>query len=170
MTQYLLLAICVVVLSGCSGIPKNAFLLTPSTPDDRQLESRVFATRDKSILIKDSAVILENMGYKTDLLNPDIGLVTATKHESDSGFVSTMVSVLSIGLASSDKDTITRATFTAMPAKGRQDAFITRLTLQQMVLDSNGEVSKVTTITDKDTYKIFYERLEASTFIEPDRI
>jgi len=170
MTQYLLLAMCVAVLSGCSSIPKNAFLLTPSTPDDRQLESRVFATRDKSILIKDSAVILENMGYKTDLLNPDIGLVTATKHESDSGFVSTMVSVLSIGLASSDKDTVTRATFTAMPAKGRQDAFITRLTLQQMVLDSNGEVSKVTTITDKDTYKIFYERLEASTFIEPDRI
>jgi hypothetical protein len=170
MTQYLLLAMCVVVLSGCSSIPKNAFLLTPSTPDDRQLESRVFATRDKPSLIKDGAIILENMGYKTDLVNTDIGLVTATKHENDSGFVSTMVSVLSIGMASSDKDKVTRATFTTMPAKGRQDAFITRLTLQQMVLDSNGEVSNVTTITDKDTYKIFYERLEASTFIEPDRI
>jgi hypothetical protein len=170
MTQYLLLAMCVVVLSGCSSIPKNAFLLTPSTPDDRQLESRVFATRDKPSLIKDGAIILENMGYKTDLVNTDIGLVTATKHENDSGFVSTMVSVLSIGMASSDKDKVTRATFTTMPAKGRQDAFITRLTLQQMVLDSNAEVSNVTTITDKDTYKIFYERLEASTFIEPDRI
>jgi hypothetical protein len=170
MTQYLLLAMCVVVLSGCSSIPKNAFLLTPSTPDDRQLESRVFATRDKPSLIKDGAIILENMGYKTDLVNTDIGLVTATKHENDSGFVSTMVSVLSIGMASSDKDKVTRATFTTMPAKGRQDAFITRLTLQQMVLDSNGEVSNVTTITDKDTYKIFYERLEASTVIEPDRI
>jgi len=170
MTQYLLLAMCVVVLSGCSSIPKNAFLLTPSTPDDRQLESRVFATRDKPSLIKDGAIILENMGYKTDLVNPDIGLVTATKHENASGFVSTMVSVLSIGMASSDKDKVTRATFTTMPAKGRQDAFITRLTLQQMVLDSNGEASNVTTIADKDIYKIFYERLEASTFIEPDRI
>ena len=170
MIQHLILAACVVVLSGCSSIPKNAFLLTPSTPVDRQLESRVFATGDKSILIKDSAVILENMGYKTDLVNPDIGIVTATKHEQNGGFASMMMSVLSIGLTSSDKDTVTRATFTTMPARGRQGAFITRLTLQQMVLDSNGKASDVTTITDNDTYKIFYERLEASTFIEPDRI
>ena len=170
MTQYLLLAICVVVLSGCSGIPKNAFLLTPSTPDDRQMESRIFPTRDEPALIKDVAVILENMGYKTDLVNPDIGIVTATKHEQNGGFASMMMSVLSIGLTSSDKDTVTRATFTTMPARGRQGAFITRLTLQQMVLDSNGKASDVTTITDNDTYKIFYERLEASTFIEPDRI
>jgi hypothetical protein len=170
MNQYLLFAMCVVMLSGCSSIPKNAFLLTPSTPDDRQMESRVFATRDEPLLIKDGAVILENMGYKTDLVNPDIGLVTATKHEGNGGFASMMMSVLSAGLASSDKDTMTRATFTTMPAKGRQGAFITRLTLQQIVLDSNGEASSITTITDKDTYKIFYERLEASTFIEPDRI
>jgi hypothetical protein len=169
MTQYILLAMCVVVLSGCSSIPKNAFLLTPSTPDDRQLESRVFATRDKPTLIKDGAVILENMGYKTDLVNTDIGLITATKHETDSGFVSSIVSVLSIGMAP-DKDKVIRATFTIMSAKGRQDAFVTRLTLQQMVLDSNGEASSVTTITDEDTYKNFYERLEASTFIEPDHI
>jgi len=170
MTHYLILATCVVVLSGCSSIPKNAFLLTPSTPDDRQLESRVFATRDESILIKDSAVILQNMGYKTDLVNPDIGIVTATKHEETGGFASMMMSVLSVGLASPNNDTVTRATFTTMPAKSRQGAFITRLTLQQMVLDSNGEATNVKTITDQDTYKIFYERLEASTFIEPDRI
>jgi len=170
MAQYLILAACVVVFSGCSSIPKDAFLLTPSTPDDRQLESRVFATTDDSILIKDGAVILENMGYKTGLVNSDIGIITATKREETGGFASTMMSVLTIGLASSDKETVTRATFTTMPARGRQGAFITRLTLQKMVLDSNGNASNVTTITDEDVYKIFYERLEASTFIEPDRI
>jgi len=170
MAQYLILAACVVVFSGCSSIPKDAFLLTPSTPDDRQLESRVFATTDDSILIKDGAVILENMGYKTGLVNSDIGIITATKREETGGFASTMMSVLTVGLASSDKETVTRATFTTMPARGRQGAFITRLTLQKMVLDSNGNASNVTTITDEDVYKIFYERLEASTFIEPDRI
>jgi hypothetical protein len=170
MTQYLFIAACVAVLSGCSSIPKNAFLLTPSTPDDRQLESRIFPTRDEPALIKDVAVILENMGYKTDLVNPDIGLITATKHEGNGGFVSMIMSVLSAGLASSDKDTVSRATFTTMPAKGRGGATNTRLTLQQMVLDSDGEATSITTITDKDTYKIFYERLEASSFIEPDRI
>ena len=170
MIKYLFVAVCVAVLSGCSSIPKNAFLLTPATPDDRQLESRIFVTRDESLLIKDGAVILENMGYKTDLVNPDIGLVTATKHEDNGGFASMMMSVLSAGLASSGKDTLSRATFTTMPARGRAGAFITRLTLQQMVLDSNGEATSVKHITDADIYKIFYERLEASTFIEPDHL
>ena len=134
MIKYLFVAVCVAVLSGCSPA-------APATPDDRQLESRIFVTRDESLLIKDGAVILENMGYKTDLVNPDIGLVTATKHEDNGGFASMMMSVLSAGLASSGKDTLSRATFTTMPARGRAGAFITRLTLQQMVfrLQRRGE-------------------------------
>jgi hypothetical protein len=169
MTKYIFLAVCVAVVSGCSSIPKDAFLLTPSQPEERQMQSRIFATNDEPALLNDSAAILENMGYKTDLVNTDVGLITATKQESKSGFTSTITSILSAGLAST-KDQIFKATFTTMPSNARAGNFITRLTLQRMVLNSDGEATSVEPVKDKDLYKIFYERLEASAFIEPDHI
>ena len=134
------------------------------------MESRVFVTRDEATLLKDGAVILENMGYKTEMVDPGLGLVTATKREENGGFVSTVMSVLSAGLASSGNQTLSQAAFTTLPAKDGKGAFITRLTLHKITLDSDGNPADAKMITDKDVYKIFYERLEASTFIEPDRL
>ena len=170
MTKILLIAICVCVISGCAGIPKDAFLLEPSVMANRQMESRIFATRDKSRLIKESTTILESMGYKTDIVNLDIGLITSTKHEDKGGFSSTVISILTAGLASTDKDQAIKATFTAMPSHGRKDALITRLTLQRMVFNSDGETSSVEQYLNLDVYKLFYDRLEASTFAEMDQI
>jgi hypothetical protein len=168
MTKYIFLAACVSVLSGCSSIPKDAFLLTPSTLEDRRLESRIFATKDENALLKNGAVILENMGYTTDLVNSDAGLITATKDESSNGTVAMFMTVLSAGLASTGKEQTTKATFTTIASNSKNDAYITRLTLQRMVLNSDGEATTVEPIKDKEVYKIFYQRLEASTFIEPD--
>ena len=170
MTKILLIAICVCVISGCAGIPKDAFLLEPSVMANRQMESRIFATRDKSRLLKESTTILESMGYKTDIVNLDIGLITSTKHEDKGGFSSTVISILTAGLASTDKDQAIKATFTAMPSHGRKDALITRLTLQRMVFNSDGETSSVEQYLNLDVYKLFYDRLEASTFAEMDQI
>jgi hypothetical protein len=170
MSKYIYFAVCVFVLSGCSGIPKDAFSLTPSNLGDKRMESRIFATKDQAALLKDAAVILENLGYKTDLVNTDIGLLTAAKREDDGGVASTVMSILSAGLASTNKDQVVRATFTAMPSKGRNDAFITRLKLQRIIFNSDGEATSVEPIKDEKTYKIFYERLEASLFVEADFI
>ena len=170
MTKFILIAFCVCIISGCAGVPKDAFLLEPSVMANRQMESRIFATKDKSRLLKESTTILESMGYKTDIENPDIGLITATKHEDKGGFSSTAISILTAGLASTDKDQAIKATFTAMPSHGRKDALITRLTLQRMVLNSDGEASSVEQYLNQDVYKLFYERLEASTFAEMDQI
>lgn len=156
--------------SGCSSIPKDAFLLTPSNLEDRRLESRIFSTIDESTLLKDGAVILENMGYTTDLMNPDIGLLTATKHEERKGTAAMVMTVLSAGLASTDKEQAYKATFTTMPSHDKQGAYITRLTLQRIVFNSDDEATSVELIKDAELYKLFYERLEASTFIEPDRL
>jgi hypothetical protein len=170
MTRYILFAAGVAVLSGCSSIPKDAFLLTPSPQETRELESRVFPTKDELALLKDSAVILENMGYTANVVNTDVGLLTATKRQSTGGLGSTVVSILSIGMASTDKDQVYKATFTTRPSYNKDNALITRLTLQRMVVDSDGKVTGVETLMDKDAYKIFYERLEASSFTEPSNL
>ena len=169
MTKTILsLALGTVLTAGCSGIPKNAFLLTPSSQADRQQESRIFHTRDESILLKDCAAILQNMGYKMDLHNADLGLLSATKESSSGGFASTMLSIFSAGLASPDKDQVYKATFTVTPTNDRGDAFLTRLTLQRMIVNSHGKTTEVELIKEKDFYNLFYQRLEAATFIEPD--
>ena len=168
MIRYILFAICVSQLSGCSGIPEDAFLLSPSTPEDRRQESRVFPINDELVLLKDATTILENMGYTSDVVNADIGLITATKGGSKGGFSSSIISVLSAGLASPDNEQVYKATFTTRPSTDRKNAIVTRLTLQRMVLNTKGEATEVELIKDKDTYNLFYQRLEASTFIEPD--
>ena len=168
MSKYIFLVACVSVLSGCSSIPKDAFLLTPSTLESRQLESRVFATVDEPALLNDGALILQNMGYETDLINTDIGLITATKHEDGSGAAAIIMTILSAGLASTDKQQ--KATFTTTPLYGQSNGFVTRLTLQSIIFNSDGEAASVEPVKDKDFYKLFYERLEASMFIEPDKI
>lgn len=170
MARYTFLVACLTVLAGCASIPKDAFLLHPADQTDRQLESRIFATKNETRLLNDGADILRNMGYTTDLVNMDAGLVTASKSKSRKGALATLMSVLSAGLASSNKEQIDRATFTALPDKARGDAYVTRLTLQRMVIDSDGEASRVELVKDKDLFKFFFERLEASTFIEPDRL
>lgn len=158
------------VFSGCSSIPKDAFTLTPSTLEDKRLESRIFTMRDEAPLLKDTAVILENMGYTIDAMNADIGLLTATKHEQRGGAASMALTILSAGLASADNEQTDKATFTIRRAPNRSNAFITRLTLQRLVLNSDGEATSVEVIEDQDLFKLFYERLEASTFIEPDSL
>lgn len=170
MTKLFLTVLCVCVISGCAGVPKDAFLLEPSVMANRQLESRIFATKDKSRLLQESTTILKSMGYKTDIVNSDIGMITATKREDKGGFSSTILSILSAGLASTNKDQVIKATFTAMPSNGRKDAYITRLTLQKIVFNSDGEASSVEQYLNQDVYKLFYERLEASTFVESYRI
>ena len=170
MKKFIFIVVSLYAFSGCSSIPMDAFLLMPSNPEDRQLESRIFATKNGHDLLTDSASILNNMGYTTDLLNADVGLLTATQHKSEGGLGSTVVSILSAGLASKDKEQVFKDTFTAMPSHGRNDAFITRLTLQRLVFNSDGKATSVELITDKATFKLFYERLEAATFIEPDQI
>jgi hypothetical protein len=170
MIKLVFIAASLCALAGCSTIPKDAYLLTPSNLEDRRLESRIFANIDETALLKDCSIILKNMGYSMDLMNPDIGLLTATKYEERRGAAAMFMTVLSAGLASTDKEQAYKATFTTMPAQDRRGAYLTRLTLQRIVFNSDDEATSVELIKDPDLYKLFYERLEASTFVEPDRL
>ena len=88
-------------------------------------------------------MILENMGYTIDLMQPGIGLVTATRHEEQGGTASMFMTILSAGLASSDDEQVDKATFTIRPSPDNRSAYITRLTLQRLVLNSDGEATSI---------------------------
>jgi hypothetical protein len=169
MTKYIYIAALILSLSGCSGIPKDAFSLAESNLEDRQLQSRNFANAKEGSLLTSCIEILENMGYKTEIVDTELGLVTATKNENHSGAKALLVSILSAGLASADEDQIIKATFITSPSR-TSDAYISRLTFHRMVFNSRGEVTGVELLRDKKMYSMFYERLSASVFIEPDNI
>ena len=169
MTKYIYIAVLILSLSGCSGIPKDAFSLAESNLADRQLQSRNFAAANEGSLLTACIEILENMGYKTDIVDNDLGLITATKNENHSGAKAMLVSILTAGLASADEDQTVKATFITSSSRS-SDAYITRLTFHRIVLNSHGEVTSVELLKDKKMYNMFYERLSASVFIEPDNI
>ena len=121
-------------------------------------------------MLKEAVIILKNMGYQTDLVDSNIGLIMETKQVQEKGAAAIVMTILSIGLASVDNDTTFMATFVARPSLRDQNSFFTRLTLQRIVFNSSNEATSVELIEDNDIYKIFYERLEASLFTEPDRI
>ena len=169
MTKYIYIAVLLLSLSGCAGIPQDAFSLAESKPEDKRLQSRYFAGANEGSLLRACIEILENMGYKTDIVENDLGLITATKNENHSAAKAVLVSILSAGLASADEDQIIKATFIASPSK-KGGAYITRLTFHRIMLNAHGEMTSVELLKEKKMYNMFYERLSASVFIEPDNI
>ena len=70
----------VITLSGCAGIPKDAFKLSETPLQDRQLQSRMFETKDEVELLAAGAAVLQDMGYFIDETEKDAGLITASKN------------------------------------------------------------------------------------------
>ena len=57
------LFVCLLALSGCASIPKDAFKLSPTSMEDRQIQSRKFSTLDNKLLLSSGASVLQDMGY-----------------------------------------------------------------------------------------------------------
>ena len=66
-------------VSGCVNIPKDVLLLDAEAMKNRQIQTRVFETRDREAMLTSAAAVLQDLGFGVDDSDVDLGVISASK-------------------------------------------------------------------------------------------
>jgi len=161
-------------LGGCVGVPKDAFKLSVSSLEDRQLQTRKFETKNEIALLSAGIGVLQDMGYTLETTEKDIGLVTASKMVDATNAAQVtgalIIALLGGGAQAIDKEQKIRVTFVTMPSATEKGFFLARITFQRIVWNTQGQITKAESIRDKELYEGFFEKLSKSVFLEAYKI
>ena len=168
--------LCVVPLffmAACTQtIPKEALQLRPEALELRQLQTRSFATKDEKQLLIAGAGILQDLGYNIDESETKLGVIVGSKDRdaTEAGQVAgaILIAVLGGGSVPIDKNQKIKASLITFPAKGK--ATNLRITIQRIVWNTAGQVSKTQSIEDPEIYQDFFTKLSKSVFLDAHEI
>jgi len=164
-----------ILLCGCqTGTPKEALTLSPGSLEDRQLQTRTFATGDEGEVLSAVASALQDLGFNLDESEVGLGLLVAsqTRDATDGGQIAAAIIVLAFsGLwMPTDHHQLMRACVITDPGASGTDRIAVRVTFQRIVWDSRGKVTKREAINDPEVYQEFFARLSKALFLEANRI
>jgi hypothetical protein len=162
-------------LGGCATqVPKDVLALSPTSLEDKQLQSRKFNTTDEIALLAAAIGVLQDMGYTIEETEKNIGLITCSKNAdaTDAGQVTAaiVVALLGGGAMPIDKEQKIRVSLVTMPSKNETDTYIARITFQRLIWNTNNQVTTAETIKDPEIYQGFFEKLSKSVFLEAHKI
>jgi hypothetical protein len=167
----LALAVCLV---GCTQIPKDAFKLSPTSLKDRQIQTRLYETSDETSLLAAGIAVLQDMGYSIDKTEKAVGLIAASKTVDATNGAQIAGSIIIALLGGQpppvDKTQLIRVSLVTSPSKLDKKGYLARITFQRVVINSRGQVSRVETLTDKNLYNEFFDKLSKSVFLEAEQI
>jgi len=157
------------VLTGCSSVPRDAFELPPSTIEDRMLQSRVFTTTNEASLLSASASVLQDLGYVIEEVSAGLGLLTASKEVSavDGGQIAWAVVAAVFGVpAAIDGSQKVNVCLVIHPRQEDPGASVARITLQRTVFDISGTINRMETLREPSLYQDFFDKLTRASFLE----
>ena len=164
------LILAVLLQSGCTSIPADAFALSPSSLADRQMQSRRFDTIDESLLLNTGLGVLQDLGYVIDEANSELGVLTASKTadaENAGQITGAIVLLLLTGaMMDTDDDQVIRICVVLQRSIERTDSFVVRMTMQRVVYNRSGAVARVESITAPELYQAFFDKLSKAAFLE----
>jgi hypothetical protein len=183
-----LVALGLLSLGGCQTPPESAMALSPDSLQLRQLQTRRVEGIDEKALLAASVGVLQDLGFNIDESETRLGVIVASKKRSaiDTGDIATSaLESLIIGMVAaalsddheSDVDIdidvtqkirISIVTRPALDSAGepRPDAQVIRVTIQRLVWDDEGNLSRAESIEDPKIYQKFFDRLSKSIFLE----
>lgn len=159
-------------LSGCATLPKDAFKLSATSLEERQLQTRKFNTDNELALISSGLSVLQDMGYTLNATEKDLGLITASKKVDaiDGGQVALAVlAALAGSRASIDKEQIIKVTYATHKSR-EKGYYLSRITFQRIVWNTDGNITKAESIKDTKLYNGFFDKLSKSVFLEAHKI
>jgi hypothetical protein len=168
------LCVCLFVLSGCASIPKDAFKLSSTSLEDRQLQSRKFSTLDNALLLSSGASVLQDMGYSIDESNVDLGVLTASK-KADATNAGQVAGAIALALLTgtvtpTDDEQKIRICLVLQETLDDATASVARITIQRVIWNTQGKISRVESINAPELYQAFFEKLSKATFLEANQI
>lgn len=183
-----LVALACLCVGGCQTLPDTAMELPPDSLKLRQLQTRRVEGIGEKALLAACVGVLQDLGFNIDESETPLGVIVASKKRSavDTGDIvssslETLAVELLIGLLSGDderegdinfdvtqKIRISVVTRPALDSSGqpREDAQVIRVTIQRLVWDDEGNLSRAESIEEPKVYQKFFDRLSKSVFLE----
>lgn len=176
----ILLTICAFIISGCAPtIPRDAFLLSPTSLEDKQTQTRLYETEDEVALLSAGIAVLQDMGYSVVETEKDVGLITASKNVDASDTaqkvttvaVAVAVALLGGGVMSMETDKEQRINVSLVTNRSKNNkGYLARVTFQRFIWDTADRLTRAETIRIPDIYEDFFEKLSKSVFLEAYKI
>jgi hypothetical protein len=168
------MSICmVIVVSGCSligcqqGIPKDALSLSAESLADRQMQTRVFDTKDEKMLLTASAQLLQDLGYTIIESEVPCGVIVCERDrdvKSTGQVVGQIVVAALLGVYMPvDKNQKVLASLVTKPVDEKRTSV--RITFQHMVWNDQNQLTKCEQINEAEIYQDFFSKLSKSVFL-----
>jgi hypothetical protein len=154
-------------------VPKAALELSADSLQRRQVQTRVFETTDEAELLSASAALLQDLGFTLDESEVGLGVIVASK-DRDATEVGQVVGSVAMAVLFGahvpvDDEQKIRAALVTRRLKER-DGYAVRLTMQRIVWNTDGKVSKTEPLDDAQMYAEFFDRLSKSVFLEAQEL
>lgn len=173
------------VLAACETIPRDAFRLSETALATRQMQSREYASMTDEQILAASMGVLQDMGYAIDEVEKPLGVLSASKRADASDQLEEIgmlaadamqcVFTFMLGCTGNyygeiDDVQDIRLTLVSRPQLERKDDVTVRVTIQRIIWDKRGRLSKQETVTDEAVYLDLFAKLSKAVFLEQERI
>lgn len=173
-SKLMVAALLALSVTGCvDRVPKNALQLSPENLQRRQMQSRVFDTRDEANILSASAAVLQDLGFNLDESETDLGVIVASKRRDarEAGQIaSALIQALILRDVNTEEEQKIRASLVTRPSGERRDRITVRITFQRTVWYEDGTVSRNEIINDPEIYQEFFSRLSKSVFLAANNL
>lgn len=164
--------VCFVVMMcfvvGCNRVPDDLMRPSGATLQVRETQSRTFDSNSDKKLMRASIAVLQDMGYVVKESSAEYGVVTATKEASavSAGQVVASIALAALTGVVTPIDQTQYISVTMVVLDRPFDQKVSARTTFQRVVERTDKTQYAQTITDKDVYCDFYNKLDKALFLE----
>jgi hypothetical protein len=168
------LGFALLVVAGCqSTTAKEALQLAPDSLERRQTQTRVYQTDDEVELLAASAALLQDLGFNLDESEVELGVIVASKERDaeEAGQIAgaiVLAVLLGVNMPWDDNQKIRASVVTRK--LDERNGYGVRLTMQRIVWNTRGQVSKTEPLDEPEMYREFFDKLSKSVFLEAQEL
>lgn len=167
-----LVLISAIIIIGCTTqIPQEALTLSPESIANRQLQTRLFDTRDEKKILTASAQLLQDLGYTLNESETACGVIVCSRERdiTDAGeVVGSIAFAMLFGVYLPVNQS--QKVIASLVTRPLGDRIAVRITFQQIIWDTDNNLRKNEQINDPEVYQEFFEKLSKSIFLTAHEI
>ena len=175
---------CMVFLTACASLPRDALDLTEERIKQRQVQTRLFNVSEKQLLAA-IPCLLQDLGYIIDDSEAALGVVVASKNCSArrAGEIAPKFALLSmlgpfylplytkgIEAYTFDRVQMIRVSVVTTPVLGQESTTIVRPTFQRIILNDLGKLTGMVSVEADGIYRDFFDKLSKALFLEAEEL
>lgn len=161
------------LLACAPQIPKEALMLKPESMQNRQMQTRRFATTDEGHLLNASTALLQDMGFTLEEVNAPLGVLVASKMRDATTAGNVTLAVVATLLTRQpvayDKEQKMRVSVVTKQLPSGKEMSV-RVTFQRIVFNTQGQITTSEAVIEPEAYQEFFSKLSKSVFLEANQI